>query len=118
MRTQLHFAFISAFLFATLALAPPAPADFLAWDPPPEQVDGYVIHYGTSQSNLSQTRDIGNVTSYDLEDLPLSESVQYYLSVAAYNSAGEGPPAGPVAYTPADQTPPSPPVGLEVASQN
>jgi hypothetical protein len=85
----------------------------LVWDPNTDQVDGYKVYYGTSQSSLNDSLDVGNSTNCNLDQLPLSENVQYYFSVSAYNTAGESGKTSPLSYTPADSTPPSPPTGLE-----
>jgi hypothetical protein len=87
-------------------------AETLVWDASSGQVDGYKIHWGTRKSSQPNTRDVGNKTRYDLNKLPLSEGATYYLSVSAYNQAGESPPCEPVVFTPGDNTPPAPPVGL------
>lgn len=87
-------------------------AQTLVWDPSSGTVDGYKVHYGTSPSAQSNYRDAGNATQYNIDSLPLSEGVTYYISVSAYNSAGESEPCAPVVYTPGDNTPPTPPIGL------
>jgi hypothetical protein len=85
----------------------------LVWDPNTDQVDGYKVHYGTNQSSLSQIVDVGNVTQYNLDQLPLQEQVEYFFSLSAYNAAGDSGTTTPLGYTPADTTPPAPPTGLE-----
>ena len=84
----------------------------LVWDASTGTVDGYNVYYGTSATNPSESVNVGNVTQYSIDSLPLSENVQYYFCVSAYNTAGESDPCAPVAYTPADTTPPQPPAGL------
>lgn len=84
----------------------------LVWDASSGTVDGYNVYYGTSAANPSESVNIGNTTQYSIDSLPLSENVQYYFSISAYNTAGESDRCAPVAYTPADTTPPQPPVGL------
>jgi hypothetical protein len=84
----------------------------LVWDPSSGTVDGYNVYYGTSATSPGQSVNVGDTTQYSIDSLPLSENVQYYLCVSAYNTAGESAPCAPVAYTPADTTPPTPPVGL------
>lgn len=84
----------------------------LVWDASSGTVDGYNVYYGTSAANPSESVNIGNTTQYSIDSLPLSENVQYYFSISAYNTAGESDRCTPVAYTPADTTPPQPPVGL------
>ena len=87
-------------------------AETLVWDASSGQVDGYKIHWGTRKNSQPNTRDVGSRTRYDLNKLPLSEGVPYYISVSAYNQAGESPPCEPVVFIPGDNTPPAPPIGL------
>ncbi len=87
-------------------------AETLVWDASSGQVDGYKVHWGASKSKQPNSRDVGNKTRYNLDKLPLSEGVTYYLSVSAYNEAGESPRCEPVAFIPGDNTPPAPPRGL------
>jgi hypothetical protein len=92
----------------------------LHWDPSDGTVDGYKVYYSASKSSPSNSKDVGKVISYNLDKLPLSENVQYYFSVSAYNAAGESAPCPPVAYKPGDSTPPMVPTGLtalKVSSQ-
>ena len=96
-------------IFAAISIGSAAT---LVWDPSSGTVDGYNVYYGTSATNPGQSVNVGDTTQYSIDSLPLSENVQYYLSVSAYNTAGESAPCAPVAYTPADTTPPTPPVGL------
>ncbi len=84
----------------------------LVWGTSSGAVAGYKVYYGTSPNDQSNYRDVGNTTQYDLNQLPLSEGVTYFLSVSAYNAAGESPPCTPVVFTPGDNTPPAPPGGL------
>jgi hypothetical protein len=118
MSTTIKNIMLSMFLISNLMFASTPLAAMLAWDANTDPVDGYRIHYGTSATAQSQTLDVGNVTSYNLEGLPLSESTQYYISLTAYNDAGESVKAGPLVYTPADTTPPAPPIGLEAVPPN
>ena len=87
-------------------------AETLVWDASSGTVEGYNVYYGTNPSDQSNYRDVGNTTQLDLNNLPLSDGVTYYICVSAYNSAGESPPCAPVVFTPGDNTPPIPPVGL------
>jgi len=84
----------------------------LAWNSSSGTVEGYKVYYGTNVSNPSNSVDVGTVTQYNIDTLGLSENVQYYFCVSAYNTAGESAPCSPVAYTSADTTPPIPPIGL------
>ena len=84
----------------------------LVWDASSGTVDGYKVYWGINSSDQSNSTDVGNVTQYNLDNLPLSEGVTYYIFVSAYNEAGESSPCAPVVFTPGDNTPPVPPVGL------
>ena len=103
-----------AILVATILVCGPilCHAETLVWDASSGQVDGYKVHWVTRKNSQRNTRDVGNRTRYDLNKLPLSEGVTYYLSVSAYNKAGESPPCEPVVFIPGDNTPPAPPIGL------
>jgi uncharacterized membrane protein len=107
-------ALLAAAALLCLATASSAGAATLQWDPGGGVADGYKIHYGTSASTPSQTIDVGSVTQYSIDHLPLQENVEYFFSVSAYNAAGESPPCQSIAYTPEDSTPPPPPVELVV----
>ncbi len=85
----------------------------LVWNSSSGVVEGYKVYYGTSGSNPTTSIDVGKVTQYSLDVLPLAENTQYYFRVSAYNNVGESAPCHPVAYTPADTTPPAPPIGLK-----
>jgi hypothetical protein len=90
----------------------------LRWEASSGNPDGYKVYYGTNASNPSNSKDVGNVNAYNLDQLPLSENVQYYFCVSAYNAAGESPPCPPVGYSLGDTTPPTPPVGLVASIQS
>jgi hypothetical protein len=87
-------------------------AKTLVWNASSGSVDGYIVYWGTSAKDRSNSRDVGANMQYNLDSLPLSEGVTYYLCVSAYNKAGRSAPCAPVVYTPGDNTPPSPPIGL------
>lgn len=87
-------------------------AETLVWEASSGIVEGYKVYYGKNPSDRSNYRDVGNTKQLDLNNLPLSEGITYYLSVSAYNSAGESPPCAPVVFTSGDNTPPDPPTGL------
>jgi hypothetical protein len=90
----------------------------LRWGSSPGSPNGYKVYYSTSATNLSTSKDVGNVTAYNLDKLPLSENVRYYFSVSAYNAAGESERSATVDYIPGDTTPPNPPLGLVAAIQS
>ena len=61
----------------------------LTWNASTGEVTGYRLYYGTSAESYTQNTDVGNVTSYSTDFLPLTEGTSYYFVVTAYNSAGE-----------------------------
>ncbi len=59
----------------------------LAWDPNTEQdLAGYRIYYGTASREYVDSIDVGNVTTYRLDDL--LEDVTYFLAVTAHDNSG------------------------------
>lgn len=78
---------------------------------------GYKIYYGTDANSPSNSKDVGNVTRYNIDQLPLYENIRYYFCVSAYNAEGESATCPPVSYTPGDSSPPLPPVGLEAVTK-
>jgi hypothetical protein len=112
-KTSSKLLIMATILIYTLS-AGSAFAASLAWNACSGDVDGYKVYYGTNATNPSSMINVGDVTQYSIDSLPLNENQQYYFCVSAYNAAGESDPCAPVAYTPADTTPPSPPVGLAV----
>jgi hypothetical protein len=85
----------------------------LAWDPV-SGAQGYRVYWGTSSGSYPNSRDVGSATQYNLNNLPLADKTTYYLTVTAYNSAGESGYASPLSYSTGDNTPPSPPQGVSV----
>ncbi|MGD9017025.1 MAG: fibronectin type III domain-containing protein [Desulfobacterales bacterium] len=111
---MIAFAIIALFI---VCWGGPLSAATLVWDPNTDTVDGYKIYYGENPSSLSNSVNAGMVTQYNLDTLRLSENIEYFFCVSAYNSAGESDPSTAVSYTPADQTPPTPPGGFLVELQ-
>jgi hypothetical protein len=59
----------------------------LAWDPAgSSDVAGYKVYYGTASGTYSQNVDVGNATSYTINNLTPGQT--YYFTVAAYNAGG------------------------------
>ena len=105
----------AALLVCVISIGTASAARF-AWDTSTD-ADGYIIHYGTSESDQSQSVDVGKVSSYDLDNFSLPENVWYYFSLSAYNAAGESPRTHTERYrkepsTQVDTTPPNAPTGL------
>jgi len=89
-------------------------AETLVWGSSKGAIDGYKVYWGTNRDNPTNSIDVGHRASYHLDNLPLSDGVTHYISVSAYNSAGESPRCAPVAFTPGDKMPPEAPRGLIV----
>lgn len=85
----------------------------LVWDPV-QGAQGYRVYWGTSKGSYPNHITVGDVTSYSLDKLPLADNTTYYITVTAYNSAGESGFAAPLTYSPGDNTPPLPPQGVWV----
>lgn len=85
----------------------------LAWDVSPGSgVAGYRLHYGTMSSVYTQQVDVGNVSYFTVSNL--SQGVEYFFVVTAYNQAGvESQPSNEVAYT--SPVSPSPTPGPTIA---
>ncbi len=54
----------------------------VAWDANNPAPDGYVIYWGTSSGNLTNSHDAGGATQYTIPDL--TEGVTYYFAATAY----------------------------------
>ena len=82
----------------------------LTWSPV-SGASGYKLYWGTNSGSYSNYLDVGNVTSYTINDLENDRT--YYFVFTSYTKQGaESEYSNEVAITPTDQTPPSPPSGL------
>ncbi len=73
------------FLFSGLAVAG-SPAT-ISWNANSESdLAGYRVYYGTSADNYSKVENVGNVTTYVINDL--TPGVTYYFVVTAYDNSG------------------------------
>jgi hypothetical protein len=80
-------AILAAIIACCSANAPAQNAVTLAWDANTEaDLGGYKIYYGTSRGTYPFIVDAGNVTTQTVTNL--QESVTYYFSATAYNTAG------------------------------
>ncbi len=95
LRKKWLYAGVISFLvlyFNTIALG--AATATLTWEPPATNTDGsplidlggYVLHIGLAPDDYTQNMDVGDVTTYVLDDLDYD--VTYYLAVTAYNTSG------------------------------
>jgi len=99
---------LGSLFLLTVFVVNPAIGATLVWDPV-QSAQGYRVHWGTSQGTYPNSVDAGGATQYPLDSLPLADSTMYYLTVTAYNAAGESGYSTPVRYSPGDNTPPLPP---------
>lgn len=66
----------------------------LSWSPPTENedgsalndLDGYIIYYGTYSDTYTQSIDVGNATTYELSGLEYNTT--YYIALTAYDTSG------------------------------
>ncbi len=59
----------------------------LAWDPNTEpDLFGYLVYYGTASGEYVDSIDVGNITTYRLDDL--LDGVTYFIAVTAYDTSG------------------------------
>lgn len=90
----LAFAFSTQVVFAGVAR--------LTWNSnnSSENVTGYKVHYGGSSGSYSTTANVGNVTTYTINNI--SDTGTTYFTVSAYNSAGDSSLSAEVKKTPGD----------------
>jgi hypothetical protein len=109
------FAFILLLILPVLNVNDQAFSGMLSWTVDSGEVTGYKIYYGVSCDNLQSFIDVGNVSQYWIDSLPLNENKSYCLAVKAYNQSTVSPFSNKVSWTSSDNTPPSPP--MEVRAQ-
>jgi len=84
--TFIHLIILKSFVFAGNAT--------LSWDPPTINADGtplmdlagYKLYYGTTSGNYTSNIDIGNVTTYQINNL--TDGLTYYFAATAYDTSG------------------------------
>jgi Fibronectin type III domain len=106
--------FVAALIILLLPVSEVFAGPMLAWDGSSGEVTGYKIYYGTAQGTYNQNKDVGSVTQYPLDTLPLTERQTYFFVARAYNAAGESGNSNMVSWTVPDYTAPMPPQGITV----
>ncbi|NIM98615.1 MAG: hypothetical protein GTO24_11210 [candidate division Zixibacteria bacterium] len=83
----------------------------LAWDPNPEpDLAGYIVYYGSSPGNYTESVNVGKTTSVRITGLPTSK--EYFVALTAYDVSGnESDFSAEVSGFPAPGDDPVPPSG-------
>ncbi|MEE4600890.1 MAG: fibronectin type III domain-containing protein [Desulfobacteraceae bacterium] len=111
MINKLYLTILAVIMSTVMALsfAPLSLAATLRWTPSKGKVDGYKVYWGRNKKKPTESRNVGKRVAFNLNKLPLKEGVTYYISVSAYNTAGESKRSATVVFTQGDNTPPAPP---------
>ena len=93
----------SLFFSTTLTFAETAT---VSWDANTESdLSGYKIYYGTSSGSYDDALDVGNKTSFSINNLGVGTT--YFFAVTAYDFSGnESGFSDEVSFTPTQDTPP------------
>ena len=106
---------LSLIIFLILFLCSQAFGATLVWDAPiNSQVTGYNIYYSITQGSYAVRINVGNLTSYPIDNFNLEENKTYYFVVTAYNETQESDFSNVVSYTVPDVTPPAPPTNVRI----
>ncbi|MCB2184420.1 MAG: hypothetical protein KQH63_20530 [Desulfobulbaceae bacterium] len=102
----IRFKHVASFFITFLALLHVTQTCYAAeimWDvyDPDILVKGYKIHYGLTSGQYDHVADVGNTTSYQIEDLisPLAAGTTYYFAISVYTDNAESDLADEVSYT-------------------
>ncbi|MGB5746649.1 MAG: PKD domain-containing protein, partial [Desulfobacterales bacterium] len=76
------FAALTSFVILFPVMAHALTPVTVAWDANNPAPDGYMIYWGTSSGNLTNSHDAGDATQYTIPDL--TEGVTYYFAATAY----------------------------------
>ena len=76
------FAALTSFVILFPVMAHALTSVTVAWDANNPVPDGYIIYWGTSSGNLTNSHDAGDATQYTIPDL--TEGVTYYFAATAY----------------------------------
>ena len=81
----ISFAALASVLILFPAMAHALTPVTVAWDANNPAPDGYIIYWGTSNGNLTNSHDAGDATQYTIPDL--TEGVTYYFAATAYEDS-------------------------------
>jgi PKD repeat protein len=111
-----YLLFISIlFISALIPLRSASAAEVtLAWEPGVGEIDGYLLHWGTSSGVYPNSIDVGNVTQYTVTGL--QEGVTYYFVIQAYNEYGKSPNSNEVQWVASSGDPPNEPPTAEISA--
>lgn len=84
----------------------------VAWDENNPVPEGYILYWGTSSGNYSDSQDVGAATQYTIPDL--QDGLTYYFAVKAYDDGNESDYSQEISHTVA--TPNSSPTTPSVPS--
>lgn len=86
----------------------------VTWNPNTESdLAGYKVYYGTQSGVYGNPVDVGNVTTWNLDNV--AEKTTYYFALTAYDTSGnESLKSEEASVTTPDQTPPNAPNIIEV----
>ena len=75
----------------TTSVAAHAASLTVAWDRNSESdIAGYIVYWGTQSDVYSNTVNVGNTTTYQVDGL--ADATTYYFVVKAYNTSGQSSP--------------------------
>jgi chitinase len=106
------FAALTALVILVPATAHALTPVTVAWDENNPVPEGYIIYWGTSSGNYSDSQDVGAATQYTIPDL--QDGLTYYFAVKAYDDGNESDYSQEISHTVA--TPNSSPTTPSVPS--
>ena len=106
------FAALTALVILVPATAHALTPVTVAWDENNPVPEGYILYWGTSSGNYSDSQDVGAATQYTIPDL--QDGLTYYFAVKAYDDGNESDYSQEISHTVA--TPNSSPTTPSVPS--
>lgn len=91
----------------------------LTWDHDGANTEGYRLYYGFAADGYPYSKDLGKPTGneYPMEQLNLNPGQTYYMTLTAYNEAGESDQSNSVTWTEPiapEGAPSSPPQNVQI----